>query len=427
MHICVLGAGVIGVTTAHRLLQDGHRVTLIDTQANPGSGASFANGAQLSYSYVAPLADASLWSKWPSYLFSRESPLTLRPTPDRAQWAWLARFLAACTSPRARETTVRLLRLAFFSRSEMARLREREPLDFLHRVAGKLVMFSDQASLESARRQVAFQAQHGCRQQVLDMAGCMAVEPALSQASRQWVGGVYTPDEEVGDCELFCRGLFASMTRHSDFRFVCASVQAPRVVDDRLRSVRAGEEEIGADAFVLALGAQSAPFARAAGFSLPVYPLKGYSITIPLGGEPCRAPSVSITDMARKIVYARLGEQLRVAGRVELVGLDDQVPQRAVDELKYSVAALFPNCAKLDDDAALAPWSGFRPATPGGLPLIGASPLANLYLNVGHGSLGWTLACGSAGLLADQIAGREPAVDPAPFRYSQASRAGVPA
>jgi len=419
MHICVLGAGVIGLTTAHRLLRDGHQVTLVDADAEAGSGASRGNGAQLSYSYVAPLADASIWKKWPQYLFSDDSPLSLRLSADSAQWRWLLQFLAACNPSRARATTVELLRLAFLSRDELTQLRASEPLSFAHRVAGKLVMYDDAAGLEAARRQVAFQAEYGCAQQVLDMAGCVEIEPALAASAHRFVGGVYTPDEEVGDCALFCRALFAEMQSNRNFRFMCARIEGGRVNRGRLVAVKSDIGELPADAYVLALGAGSAAFARRLGFYLPVYPLKGYSITVPLGdAAPDAVPSVSITDMARKIVYARLDDRLRVAGRVELVGMDARVQPRAIEELKQGLAELFPACPRLPD-AQISPWAGFRPATPTGLPIIGASPIANLYLNCGQGSLGWTLACGSAALLAAEIERRKPAIDSTPYGYAR--------
>ena len=418
MHICILGAGVIGVTSAWRLLEAGHRITLVDALPQAGSGASFGNGAQLSYSYVAPLADPSVWSQWPHYLFSSASPLTLRPQADRAQWRWLLQFLAACNGRRAQRTTRELLQLAFFSRDQLGAWHAALPFNFDHRVAGKLVMFDDPGMLESARQQVALQAELGCQQSVLDAAHCFDIEPALAGGTRQWSGGVYTPSEEVGDCALFCRGLLATMQARPDFRFAHSHpVSRPNVRNGTLHSVIAGDEELQADAFVLALGADSPAFARQAGFALPIYPLKGYSITVPLQDPtPQSAPQVSITDLSRKIVYARLGERLRVAGRVELVGRDRRIPPRAIAELVQGVRELFPAHADWPDPAALAPWTGFRPATPTGVPIIGHSPLPNLYLNVGHGALGWTLACGSAALLADQIAGRPSAIDAAPFR-----------
>jgi D-amino-acid dehydrogenase len=429
MQICVLGAGVIGVTSAWRLLQDGHRVSLIDAMPEAGSQTSLGNGAQLSYSYVAPLADPSIWTQWPHYVFGADSPLTLRLQPDSAQWRWLYRFLGASNSHRARQTTVELLRLAGLSRDSMAQIvattAAATPLEFSHRTAGKLVMYADQRELQNARGQVAFQAQYGSRQEVLGVGRCLEIEPALARSQRRWVGGVYTPDEDVGDCGAFCRGLVAAMQANPNFEFLGDTrITNVRLSDGALRTVFAGERQIEADRFVLALGAESAAFARMAGFSLPLYPLKGYSITVPLAAEGAAgtdnsntAPQVSITDLSRKIVYARLGDRLRVAGRVELVGMDRRIPDKAVRELVLATVEMFPMCSGLSDPARLSPWAGFRPATPTGVPIIAASPVGNLHLNVGHGALGWTLACGSASILGDQIAGRTPQIDDTPFRF----------
>jgi D-amino-acid dehydrogenase len=274
--------------------------------------------------------------------------------------------------------------------------------------------------LNVARKQVEFQAGHGCQQEVIDAARCMAIEPALANAKRDWAGGVYTPSEEAGDCALFCQRLVEAMSRQPGFRFAHSQrIGKLEIRNGTLTAVHAGDEQIDADKFVLALGAESAAFARQAGFSLPVYPLKGYSITVPLPDRASQAaaPQVSITDLAKKIVYARLGERLRVAGRVEILGLDRRIPPRAIDELKRGVGELFPGSADLSDDAALSPWAGFRPATPTGVPIIGASPVNHLYLNVGHGSLGWTLAHGSATLLSQLIAGKTSSIDSQPFAF----------
>lgn len=422
MHICVLGAGIIGVTSAYRLLEDGHQVTLIDARPVAGAGTSLGNGAQLSYSYVAPLADPSVWTHWPHYLFSADSPLTMRPQMDPAQWRWLIKFLGACNSARVQRSTVELLQLAFYSRDELTQLQQATSFDFSHRSAGKLVMYTDPAGLVSARKQVAFQAQYGCQQEVIDAARCLAIEPALGNANRRWAGGVYTPSEEAGDCAQFCQGLVSVMEAKAGFRFLpSSSVSRVKMQDGAIRSVQAGAHSIDADAFVLALGADSAAFARQAGFHLPLYPLKGYSITIPLDDAAAQAaaPQVSITDISRKIVYARLGQRLRVAGRVELVGMDQSIPARAITELTDGTNELFPGSIGGKPAAQLSPWAGFRPATPSGVPVIGASPVKNLYLNIGQGALGWTLACGSAALLAAQIAGRKSAIDDAPFRYGR--------
>lgn len=424
MHICVLGAGVIGITSAHQLLEAGHQVTLLDAMPAPALGASFGNGAQLSYSYVAPLADPSVWTQWPHYLFSSNSPLTLQPQMDPAQWHWLLKFLAACRTRQVQRTTIDLLRLAFFSRDQLTRLQQVLPLDFLYRAAGKLVMYSDARALQSAKKQIDFQAQYGCQQEIIDRSRCLEIEPALTTSRRDWVGGVYTASEAVGDCALFCQRLLDNMQTQPEFRFLPSMpVTQVKLKNRVLQSVRAGTEDVHADAFVLAMGAASAPFARKLGFALPVYPLKGYSITVPLADAVSPgAPQVSITDLSRKIVYARLGNRLRVAGRVELVGMKPEILQKAIEELTHAVAETFPTCADWSGDAAqgaaLSPWAGFRPATPTGLPIIGASPVGNLYLNVGHGSLGWTLACGSAALLEQQIAGRATSIESSCFSFN---------
>ena len=423
MHICVLGAGIIGVTSAYRLLQEGHEVTLIDALAHAGSGTSMGNGAQLSYSYVAPLADPSVWTHWPHYLFSASSPLTLRPQIDPAQWRWLMQFLAACNTARVERTTRELLQLAFHSRDELAQLQQQVALEFNHRTAGKLVMYTDAAGLDAARKQVAFQSQYGCQQEVISAARCLEIEPALAAAKRNWAGGVYTPSEAAGDCAQFCQNLVAVMQRERGFRFLPSrTITQVKVQDGKVSRLQAGANTIAADSYVLALGAESSQFAKQAGFRLPVYPLKGYSITVPLEDAATQeaAPQVSVTDIAKKIVYARLGNRLRVAGRVELVGMDNTIPQRAIKELRQGVNELFPSSGNQGlSNRQLSPWCGFRPATPSGVPIIGASPIKNLFLNVGHGSLGWTLACGSASLLASHIAGRPGAIDATPFRYNE--------
>lgn len=428
MHICVLGAGVIGVTSAYRLLQLGHRVTLVDASPEAGSQTSLGNGAQLSYSYVAPLADPSIWTQWPYYLLSPSSPLTMRPQADPAQWRWLVKFLAACNSGQVRESTVNLLHLASLSRTALAQLTAdvASPLDFSFRHAGKLVMYSDAKALDGARRQVAFQAGYGCEQEVVSLARCFEIEPALAKSQRNWVGGVYTASEDVGDCGAFCRQLVAAMRTFPDFSFLPNTrVNAVRLADGALRAVgvsnnNGGVQQIEADNFILAMGAESAGFASMAGFTLPLYPLKGYSITVPLAAGSTAAPQVSITDLAHKIVYARLGDSLRVAGRVELVGMNPAIPASAIRQLTAGVGALFPGCADLSPSASLAPWAGFRPATPTGVPVVGPSPVRNLFLNIGHGALGWTLACGSASLLADRIMGQPPAIDDTPFQLEHA-------
>lgn len=420
MHICILGAGIIGVTSAYRLLKEGHQVTLIDERKRAGEGTSHGNGAQLSYSYVAPLADPAILHHLSFYLFNKASPLTLRPQLDPHQWSWMLQFLKACNAKQAHQTTIDLLNLAFYSRDTLHQIQAEHDMRFDHRQAGKLVMYTDAEALQGAQKQLDFQAQHGCQQEILSLQACIDIEPALAKANRPWVGGIYTPSEEVGDCALFCEQLCDIMKQNPQFSFLSATkIHDLSITQNTLHAISTSQGDIAADAFVLALGSYSQQFAKKAGFSLPVYPLKGYSITVPLNTAPAQngAPQVSITDIAKKIVYARLGNRLRVAGRVEILGLNNRIPQKAIEELKIGVTELFPESAQFTDDSAISPWAGFRPTTPTGLPIVGQSPVSNLYLNVGQGSLGWTLSFGSAELLADTIAHRPTHINQTPYQY----------
>lgn len=420
MHICVLGAGIMGVTSAYRLLKDGHQVTLIDERATAGAGTSHGNGAQLSYSYVAPLADPSIVHHLSYYLFSKASPLTFRPKLDPDQWVWLCQFLKACTTTRAHQTTIELLKLAFLSRDKLHALQQEKPLQFDHRVAGKLVMYTDPEGLTGAQKQVDFQEKYGCEQHILSLQECIDIEPTLAHAKRPWVGGVYTPSEEVGDCGAFCEALVKEMAANPNFKFMSSTKVTRLNISQRtVRSVTTSQGEFEADTFVLAMGSYSQKLAKQANFTLPLYPLKGYSITVPLETEQAQqgATQVSITDIAKKIVYARLGNRLRVAGRVEILGLDDRIPQSAIDELKTGVSELFPQAAHFNHDQELSPWAGFRPTTPTGLPVVGPSPISNLFLNLGQGSLGWTLSLGSAEILSAYISHKDAPIDTTPYQF----------
>lgn len=416
MKICVVGAGIIGVTTAYALAQRGHEVTVVDALSSAGRGASHANGAQLSYSYVAPLADPSVWKSLPGYLFQRRSPLTFRPKFDPAQWRWIARFLMACNTRASAHATAELVRLAFFSRDCLASLQAELVLDFDFREAGKLVMFSSDAAIAAARRQVRFQEPFGCEQKVLSTAACIEVEPALAASAERWAGGVHTASEQVGDCARFCEQLIAALAhRGSGVRFAFDTTITGAVKSQgRLAALQSSGGDITADAFVLANGVGSARIASTIGLALPIYPLKGYSVTFDaadIGGMP----EVSITDFPNKIVYARIGNRLRVAGRIEIVGSDTSVDAGACRLLADEARRLFPQLR--GDGAQLSPWAGQRPATPTGMPIIGRTPMPNVFLNTGHGALGWTLACGSAELLASRIEGQQCAIGGDAFSY----------
>ena len=400
--VCIIGGGVIGLATAYALVRDGFEVTVIEARDALGSETSFANGGQLSYRYVAPLADAGVPVQAIGWMLRGDSPLKLRPRLDPAQWRWMAAFLAACRTSVNRENAAHLLRLALFSQSTLKRWREDDGLDgFNWRRNGKLVTFRNASSFEHARKGLADPQQ----QQVLSASECAQLEPALTDAP--FVGAIYTPDEEVGDCHGFCQQLAARLKASGRCEFrLGQAVTAIRHSNGAVTAIELGSETLPVEQLVIAAGHRSS-FLALPGLRLPLYPLKGYSLTVPIGSEH-RAPDVSITDYDRKIVYARIGEQLRVAAMVDIVGFDPAVdPQRLV-LIKRQARDTFPDAGSYD---AAVEWAGMRPATPTGVPLLGATVYRNLWLNLGHGALGFTLACGSAQLLSELIGQQHTSID----------------
>ncbi|MBL8368157.1 MAG: D-amino acid dehydrogenase [Candidatus Accumulibacter sp.] len=413
MKVIVLGAGVVGIATAYYLARDGHQVSLVDRNQGAALEASYANGGQLSYSYVAPLADPAVWPKLVPWLLSPSSPVRFRPQLDARQWRWCLQFLAACRSLRSAETTRHLLRLGHASRRLMHELLADDPaLDFAHANSGKLVVYRDAAALESARRQVDFQQRlvrdDDYRQEVLDRAACMAIEPALDGLRGEIVGGVHTASEDTADCyrfsgELLDRILAASPENRC---FFATSINGLSVRQGEVVGVETSAGRLEADAYVLAAGCDSERLARRAGLSLPIYPLKGYSLTAPIS-DPEAAPTLSVTDFQRKIVYARLAGRLRVAGIADIGGYDGSIAPRRLATLLGEARGAFPGAADYEQAEA---WAGLRPATPSGRPILGRSSCRKLWLNVGHGALGFTLALASGRVLADLIAGQPPFV-----------------
>jgi D-amino-acid dehydrogenase len=397
MRVLVIGAGVIGLTTAYFLQRQGFEVTVVDREPGVGRGASGGNGAQLSYSYVAPLAEPAVLAKLPSLLLSRESPLVFRPRLEPAQWLWGLRFLAAASSERARATTAALLKLAFLSRDLIEPLIRDEAIACHFTRGGKLVVYPDEASFAAARAQ------------------CVGREPALAGYADRIVGGVWTPGDAAADCAAFCEQLADRMRRRGVRLALGREVRSLRVRNGRFEGADVDGGPLAADACVLAAGSHAPRLARGAGLRLPIYPLKGYAITLPVArGAPL--PACSITDIRRKVVFAPLGRRVRVAGFVEMAGHDARIPQSRIDSLVAAAREMIG--VKVDLRTDVRPWCGFRPATPSGLPIVGATPVEGLYLNVGHGALGWTLAAGSARLVADAIAGVRPTIDPRPFAFA---------
>jgi len=390
-HVTVIGGGVIGLATAYALVREGMSVDLVEARDSLASATSFANGGQLSYRYVAPLADAGVPWQALGWMLQGDSPLRLRLRMDPAQWRWLMGFMLACRSSVNRRNGAQLLALALQSQATLARWREDDGItDFAWRRNGKLVAFRSARAFAHGRERLLDPQS----QRVLDANELRGLEPALAEVP--FVGGVLTPDEEVADCHRFCERLAAHLQASGRCRFLLGKpVTQLHKHQDQIVALQLGGERIDVQRLVLCAGHRSAGLALP-GLKLPLYPLKGYSLSAPIGAEH-RAPEVSITDYERKVVYARLDRQLRVAAMVDIVGFDESVDARRLESMRRLARDTLPAAA---DYGQAVEWAGMRPATPTGVPIIGATAYRNLWLNVGHGALGFTLACGSAQRLA---------------------------
>ncbi len=409
MRVCVLGGGIIGLTTAWALVEAGLEVTLIERNAAPAREASFGNGAQLSYRYVVPLASPETLAKLPATLLSSDAPLRIRPSLDPDFIRWGLKFLRHCTQSHVQRTTLSLLTLSALSRVELEAVAAAESLEFDLKTAGKLVVYRSSASFEAARR--------GAERQIAATPGIQSIESVQSCLERlgplripeqALAGGIYTPSEQVGDCYAFALALAGKLVALAsvDLRWGC-NAQGFVVEAGRMRGVKTPDGVIEADVFVLANGAEASRLARGLGLRLPVLPMKGYSITVPGGANL----ACSVTDYDKKLVFAPLAQGVRIAGMADLVGYDSRIDPARMDKLiALSRAAL-----DWPEGADVQPWTGLRPATPDGHPIISWSPLPNLFLNIGHGALGWTLACGSARLAREMILRQSASIDPSPF------------
>lgn len=404
MQIAVLGAGVIGLASAYYLNRAGHQVIVVDRHVDVAAETSFGNGGQLSYSYVAPLAGPGVLSKLPAWLARRDSPVRFRPTVSAEQWLWCLKFAFACTQRRSNLTTRELLSLSFASRALMHQLLCDEPtLDFDFQHSGKLVLHRDVAALQGAINLLDYQRSLGCDQEALSADECVALEPALANVCGRIVGGIYTRSEDTADCHRFSKGLEAILRARGVQFAMNTRIDALEVAKGGGIVARSGGGTLEADHVVVAAGTSAAHLLQPLGIHVPVYPLKGYSLTYSLGPQAI-APTLSVTDFARKVVYARLGDRLRVAGMADLDGYSLKPDPSRVAALRAEAAALFPQAVADHVDATA--WTGLRPATPRGTPIIGPTRYPNLWLNIGHGALGFTLASGSAALLTGWIDGK---------------------
>ncbi len=438
-HVCVVGAGIVGLSTAWRLMQDGWQVSVIEESAAPGLVTSYANGAQLSYSYVAPLAEPSAITSLPKWLLQKDGPLHIHPSLSPHFLRWTLSFASHCTSARAHQTTRDLLGLGYLSRRVLREWLADVPASWAaaagldYRSNGKLVVFRDASALASANAQVNYQRSLdvGCEQHVLSPSECVQTEPALAAMQSKLVGGIYTPSEDVVDSHGLCKYLERLIVSrggklHYDTRITGAVLEGSRCIALKLKSQSmalqeaqaeqaADMTEFKADYFVVAAGLSSRELLQKFDTRAPLLGLKGFSIT--LDCEQGIAPSMSVTDSHHKIVFAKLGHRLRAAGMVDLGRENREVDANRIAALIQQARDNFPDAG---DYGKVQTWAGLRPATPSGRPIIDQTAFENVYANIGHGTLGLTLAAGSADMLADKLAGRSSRLPLEPFTFKAA-------
>ncbi len=405
MKAVVLGGGVIGVSTAYYLAHAGHEVTLVERQPGAGLETSFANAGEISPGYSAPWAAPGLPLKALKWLFMTHRPLVIRPRPDPAMVLWGLRLLRNCTATRYERNKGRMLRLAEYSRDCLRALRAETGIAYDGRMQGTLQLFRTAKQVEGADADIAILERFGIRHMLLDREGCVQAEPALARVKDKIAGGLRLLDDETGDCFLFTNAL-AAMAAALGVQFLYgATVRALHRSGDRIEGVQiqqgATTTILTADAYVVALGSYSPLLLKPLGLRLPVYPVKGYSLTLPIT-DATGAPESTVMDETYKVAVTRLGDRVRVGGTAELAGYDLKLRQPRRDTLDHVVADLFPDAGDLSRGKF---WAGLRPMTPDGPPILGKTSISNLYLNTGHGTLGWTMAAGSGRLLADIISG----------------------
>ncbi|HZW20053.1 D-amino acid dehydrogenase [Noviherbaspirillum sp.] len=407
MKVIVLGSGVIGTASAYYLAQQGHEVTVIDRQPAAGLETSYANAGEVSPGYSAPWAAPGIPVKALKWLMMRHSPLVIRPGTDPDMWRWVFQMLLNCTASRYEINKGRMVRLAEYSRDCLIALRDATGISYDHRTQGTLQLFRTQKQLDASASDIAVLQRYGVPYEVLDPAGCVRVEPALAHVRDKFVGALRLPNDETGDCFKFTQQL-ASMAERAGVTFKYGVAIQRLLADERkITGIRTSEGDLKADSYVLALGSYSPLLLREVGIRVPVYPIKGYSITVPIH-DAAHAPESTIMDETYKVAITRLGDRIRVGGTAEISGYDLTLRNARRETLEHSVVDLFP---KGGDVAKAEFWCGLRPMTPDGTPVMGPTPYRNLFLNTGHGTLGWTMACGAGRVLADLVSGKRPEID----------------
>lgn len=405
MRILILGSGVIGVTSAYYLAKAGHDVTVIDRQPAPALETSFANAGQISPGYASPWAAPGIPLKALKWMLQRHAPLSIKPDGTAFQLKWMWEMLRNCTADRYSVNKERMMRLAEYSRSCFKALREEAGIAYESRQRGTMQLFRTQQQFDSAAKDIAVLEESGVPYELLTRDQLGQAEPALARADAKLVGALRLPNDETGDCQLFTTRLAAlAQALGVTFRYNMP-IDRLAIAGDAIAGVHCGKELVQADAYVVALGAYSTALLKPV-VDIPVYPLKGYSITVPIVNADA-APVSTILDETYKIAVTRFDDRIRAGGMAEIAGFDLRLNLRRRETLEMVVNDLFPGAG---NTAEASFWTGLRPMTPDGTPVVGRTKLHNLFINTGHGTLGWTMSCGSAQLLADLISARRPAI-----------------
>ena len=407
MKVLVLGSGVIGTAAAYCLARDGHQVQVLDRQSGPALETSFGNAGEVSPGYSAPWAGPGVPLKAIKWMLMTHSPLVIWPLLDPAMWRWGLSMLANCTERAYALNKSRMVPIAEYSRDCLKALRAETGIAYDDRAMGTLQLFRTQKQLDGIGGDVAVLKQYGVPYEVLDRDGFVKVEPALALTKQKFVGALRLPGDETGDCFKFSNRLAEMAAALGvDFRWG-TQIQGLQREGGRLAGVRTDAGLLQADRYVLALGSYSPLLLKPLGLHIPVYPVKGYSITVPIT-DPAGAPESTIMDETHKVAVTRLGDRIRVGGTAELAGYSLALREARRATLEHVVTDLFPQGG---DVAKASFWCGLRPMTPDGTPIVGPTPLDNLLLATGHGTLGWTMAAGTGRVIADLIAGRKPDID----------------
>ncbi len=406
MRIVVLGAGVIGVTTAYYLARLGAEVEVLDRQRGPGLETSFANAGELSYGMTSPWAAPGIPWKAIKWIFMKHRPLLIHPSLSPAMWRWCAQMLANCSAEAYARNKGRMVRISNYSRDSLTELMQELPIEFDQREQGTLQLFRKQKQVDASRADQEVLARYDSPFEVLDRDGCIAAEPGLVHVADKFVGGLRLTADRTGDCRMFTHALAEKAAAMGvGFRYN-VNIDGVAMASGRIVGIDTSEGRVEGDRFVCAMGPYAPILLRTIGIRVPIYPIKGYSITLPIT-DPDAAPRSTIMDETYKVAVTRLGNRIRVAGQAVIAGYNRRLGRNATDSVRHVVTDLFPRGG---DVGKAEGWTGLRPMTPDGTPCLGPTRYDNLFLNTGHGTLGWTMACGSARIVADIVMGREPEV-----------------